>query len=88
MRSGGLRRLRTADREPDARVDLGRTRVLEHDVVDAPVGRDRREAALGHDQQQRHRQPGRAQDLREGLGAGEVRARVEEDEVGLGARTS
>ena len=57
---------------------------LEYDVVDAPVGRDGREAALGDDEDERDGQPGRAEDLRECLRTGEVRACVEEDEIGFG----
>ncbi len=42
-----------ADGEPQPGLDLGRAGGVEHDVVDAPVGGDGGEAALGDHEQQR-----------------------------------
>ena len=84
MRSVGCDRCDAADGEPDARVDLGGAGCVEHDVVDAPVGRDRGEPALGEDEDERHGEAGRAQDLAERLRAGQVGAGVEEHQIGFG----
>ena len=78
----GLLLGQAADDEPDARIHLGRTGGLEHHVVDAPVGADRGQAALGEHQHERHGDAGGAQDLAQRLGAGEVGAGIDEDEVG------
>ena len=71
-----------ADREPDAGVDLGGTGRHEDHVVDAPVGRDRGEAALGERRAERHVEARRVEDLAQRLRADEIDARVDEDHVG------
>ena len=74
------------DDEPDARVDLGGTGGREDDVVDAPVGRDRGQAALGEHEHEGHVDAGRVEDLAQRLRAGEVLAGVDEDQIGRSAR--
>ena len=72
-----------ADREAQPGVDLGGAGGVEHDVVDAPLGVDADEAALGRDEQDRDVDAGRAQQAGEAADLREVAAAVDEDRVAL-----
>ena len=72
MRSVGCVAAHPADGEPDARVDLGGAGVSSMTSSTPQSGDDRGEAALGDDEQERHREARRVQDLAERLRAGQV----------------
>ncbi|OEI67463.1 hypothetical protein Cus16_2899 [Curtobacterium sp. ER1/6] len=69
--------------QADPRVDLGRTRGLEHDVLDVPLAVHGGQAALRDDEDDRRRRPARREDLAEGLRADQVGAGVHEHQVAL-----
>ena len=62
--------------------------VDEDDVVDAPVGRDRRQAALGDDEHERSVEARRVEDLAQRLRADEVERASTKMRSALGAFTS
>ncbi|MDQ1549718.1 MAG: hypothetical protein QOD27_1376 [Microbacteriaceae bacterium] len=70
--------------QPDAGIHFSRPRRFEDDIVDSPVGVDRRETALGEDQHQRNSDTGGVQDLAQRLGAGQVLSRIHENQVATG----
>src|SRR5690606_27143398 len=76
--------LLAAHGEPQPRLDLGRARGVQQDVVDAPVGGDGGQAALGDHQYQGAAGPGRAQQLAQAADLRQVAPAVDEDDVGAG----
>ena len=71
-------------RQPQPGLDLGRAGGVEQDVVDAPLGGDGGEAALGHDEEHRAVDPGGAEQPAQRPDVREVAAAV--DEHGVGGR--
>src|SRR3954451_12350336 len=63
------------------RVDLGGAGGVEQHVVDAPVGRQRHQPALGEDGDQRGGHAGGGQQAAQRAGLDEVVPRVDEDDV-------
>ena len=73
------------DREPDPRLELGRSAGVEHHVVHAPVVGDHREAALGDDEEDGAVGAGGAQQPAQVARVGQLLAPVDEDHVGVGS---
>ena len=71
--------------EPDPGIDLGRSGRGQDDVVDAPVGGDRGQAALGDDEDDRHLDPGVLDQPAQPAHRREVVAPVDEQDVALGS---
>ena len=71
-----------ADGQPDPGLHLGGTGCVHNHVVDAPLGVDRREPALGHDREERAVQAGRLQQAADALGVHELTAGVHQHGIG------
>ena len=71
--------------EPDPGVDLGRAGRRQDDVVDAPVGGDGGQAALGDDQDDRNLDAGVLDQPAQPADGREVVAPVDEQDVALGS---
>ncbi len=80
--SGHGRHHPPADGEPDPGLDLGGSGRLHDHVVDAPLGVDRREPALGYDREERAVQAGRVQQPAHAPGVRQVTPGVHQHRVG------